>query len=177
MDNKNFPAPEEITTAMHKLVTSFPGGYGAMSQRLAHDGTHNGLSNRVRQVGGQMVPFGMAIMMEQISGRSDITEAMCRINGGTFVKFPDIEEMGNEELLVKFNELLAALGQFAKAHNEFTSDGVLDRDESKRMRIKGYRVQSLVAEIMAVTELLFGEGDASGVQSRGVGCASIKRVE
>ncbi|MCX2942910.1 DNA-binding protein [Rahnella perminowiae] len=177
MDNKNYPAPEDITTAMHKLITSFPGGYGAMSQRLAHNGTHNALSNRVRQVGGQMVPFGMAIMMEQISGRSDITEAMCRINGGTFVKFPDIEEMGNEELLVKFNELLAALGQFAKAHNEFTSDGVLDRDESKRMRIKGYRVQSLVAEIMAVTELLFGEGDASGVQSRGVGCASIKRVE
>ncbi|QQN37875.1 DNA-binding protein (plasmid) [Rahnella aceris] len=176
MDNKNYPAPEDITTAMHKLITSFPGGYGAMSQRLAHNGTHNALSNRVRQVGGQMVPFGMAIMMEQISGRSDITEAMCRINGGTFVKFPDIEEMGNEELLIKFNELLAALGQFAKAHNEFTSDGVLDRDESKRMRIKGYRVQSLVAEIMAVTELLFGEGDASGVQSRGVGDLT-KRVE
>jgi len=52
----------------------------------------------------------------------------------------------------------------------------LDRDESKRMRIKGYRVQSLVAEIMVVTELLFGEGDARSVQPR-ASCASIKRVE
>src|SRR5471032_354379 len=161
---------------MHKLITSFPGGYGAMAQQLAHDGTHNALCNRVRQVGGQMVPLGMALDMESISGRSDITEAMCRRNGGTFVKFPDIAEMGNEELLIKFNELLAALGQFAKAHNEFTADGVLDRDESKQMRVKGYRVQSLVAEIMVVTELLFGEGDAPSVQLR-ASCASIKRVE
>lgn len=176
MDNKNFPAPEDITAAIHKLVTSFPGGYGAMAKQLAHDGTHNALSNRVRQVGGQMVPLGMAIDMESISGRSDITETMCRRNGGTFVKFPDVVEMGNEELLIKFNELLAALGQFAQAHNEFTADGVLDRDESKRMYIKGYRIQSLVAEIMVVTEMLFGEGDARSVQPR-ASCASIKRVE
>ncbi|MGC6386543.1 YmfL family putative regulatory protein [Ewingella sp. S1.OA.A_B6] len=176
MDNKNFPVPDDITTAMHKMITSFAGGYSAMAERLAHDGTHNALSNRVRQVGGQMVPFGMAIDMESISGRSDITEAMCKRNGGTFVKFPEIAEMGNEELLIKFNELLTALGQFAQVHNEFTADGVLDRDESKRMRIKGYRVQSLVAEIMVVTEMLFGEGDAPSVQP-GASCASIKRVE
>lgn len=176
MDNKNFPVPEEFTAAMHRLITSFAGGYGAMAERLAHDGTHNALSNRVRQVGGQMVPFGMAIMMEQISGRSDITEAMCRSNGGTFVKFPEIAEMGNEELLIKFNELLAALGQFAKAHNDFTADGELDRDETKRLRIKGYRVQSLVAEIMVVTELLFGKDDAPSVQL-GASGALTKRVE
>jgi len=176
VDNKNFPAPDDITGAMHKLITSFPGGYEAMSLRLSEAGTYNSLSNRVRQVGGQMVPLGMAINMESVSGRSDITEAMCRRNNGTFVKFPDVEQMGNEELLIKFNELLSALGNFAKAHNEFTSDGVLDRDESKRMRVKGYRVQSLVAEIMVVTEMLFGEGDARSVQPR-ASSAQLNSVE
>ncbi|GKX46116.1 MULTISPECIES: YmfL family putative regulatory protein [Pectobacterium] len=164
MDNKNFTAPADITAAMHKLITEFAGGYEAMAQQLSHDGTYNALSNRVRQVGGQMVPFGMAIQMEAISDRTDITQAMCKRAGGVFVKLPDVEQTDNEELLVKFNELLASLGAFAHAHNEFTADGVLDRDETKRMRAKGYRVQSLVAEIMVVTEMLFGEGDASSVQ-------------
>ncbi|QMV54103.1 YmfL family putative regulatory protein [Ewingella americana] len=164
MDNKNYPVPEDITGAMHKLITSYAGGYGAMAEQLAHDGTHNALSNRVRQVGGQVVPFGMALMMEEISGRHDITEAICRRAGGAFVKFPEVEQMGNEELLVKFNELLAALGQFASAHNEFTADNYLDRDESKRLRIKGYRVQALVAEILVVTEMLFGKVEAPSVQ-------------
>ncbi|MCU1787491.1 DNA-binding protein [Pectobacterium polaris] len=164
MDNKNFTAPADITAAMHKLITEFAGGYEAMAQQLSHDGTYNALSNRVRQVGGQMVPLGMAIQMESISGRTDITQAMCKRAGGVFVALPDIDQVDNEELLVKFNELLASLGIFARAHNEFTADGVLDRDETKRMRAKGYRVQCLVAEIMVVTEMLFGEGDASSVQ-------------
>lgn len=84
--------------------------------------------------------------------------------------------MDNEELLVKFNELLSALGLFAKAHNEFTADGVLDSDESKKLKAKGYRIQSLVAEIYAVTVMMFGEGDAQDMRSR-ASIASIKRVE
>jgi hypothetical protein len=153
-----------MTVAMHKLITSTPGGYEAMAQQLSHDGTHNALSNRVRQIGGQMVPFGMAIQLEAFSGRTDITEAMCKRAGGVFVKLPDVDQVGNEELLHKFNDLLAALGDFSRAHNEFTHDGVLDREESKRLRAKGYRAQSLIAEIWVISEMLWGEGDAKSMQ-------------
>jgi hypothetical protein len=166
VDNKDFPTQDDISEAIHKLITLFAGKYGAMAQQLDPvTGTENALRNRVRQVAGQVVPLGMAVEMESISGRSDITEAMCKRAGGVFVKLPAVEQMGNEELLYKFNDLLASLGQFAKAHNEFTADGVLDRDESKRMKAKGYRVQSLVAEIMVVTEMLFGEDDAQSCSS------------
>jgi len=164
VDNKNFPAPADMAAAMHKLITSTPGGYEAMAQQLSHDGTHNALSNRVRQIGGQMVPFGMAIQLEAFSGRTDITEAMCKRAGGVFVKLPDVDQVGNEELLHKFNDLLAALGDFSRAHNEFTHDGVLDREESKRLRAKGYRAQSLIAEIWVISEMLWGEGDAKSMQ-------------
>ncbi len=164
MDNKNFPSPLDITAAMHKLITEFTGGYEAMAQQLAHDGNYNALSNRVRQVGGQMVTLGMALMMEQISGSSYITQAMCKRAGGVFVKLPDIEQTDNQELLTKFNQLLASLGAFAQAHNEFTADGVLDRDESKRLKALGYQAQSLISEIWVISEMLWGEGDASSVQ-------------
>jgi hypothetical protein len=165
VDNKDFPTQDDISEAIHRLITSFPGKYGAMANQLDPvTGTENALRNRVRQVSGQVVPLGMAVEMESISNRSDITEVMCRRAGGVFVKLPDVAQLDNEELLIKFNELMAALGQFAQAHNEFTSDGVLDLDESKRLKAKGYRVQSLVAEIYVVTVMLFGKGDAQGLQ-------------
>lgn len=177
MDNKDFPTQDDISEAIHKLITLFPGKYSAMAQQLDPvSGTENALRNRVRQVSGQVVPLGMAAEMESISGRSDITEAMCKRAGGVFVKLPEVEQMGNEELLYKFNDLLASLGQFARFHNESTSDGVLDSEESKRMKAKGYRVQCLVAEIMVVTEMLFGEGDATDMRSV-ASVALTKRVE
>ncbi|MDR3431075.1 MAG: YmfL family putative regulatory protein [Rouxiella aceris] len=167
MDNKNFPTQDDISDAIHQLITQTPGKYEAMAKNLDPvAGTENALRNRVRQIAGQVVPLGMAVEMEMYSGRSDITAAMCKRAGGVFVKLPDVQQMGNEELLMKFNELLSALGQFASTHNEITADGVLDKDEKNLMQTKGYRVQALVAEIMVVTEMLFGEGDAQSVQLR-----------
>lgn len=162
MDNKDFPTQPDISDAIHQLITQTPGKYYAMAKQLCPlSGTENALRNRVRQLSGQVVPFGMAIEMESISGRSDITEAMCKRAGGVFVKLPEVSETDNEELLIKFNELLSALGDFGRAHNQFTADGILDRDESKRLKAKGYRAQSIIAEILVVTEMLWGDATDS----------------
>jgi len=169
VDNKDFPTQSDISDAIHMLITQTPGKYDWMAKQLdPATGTENALRNRVRQIGGQMVPLGMAVEMEAISGRTDITQAMCHRAGGTFVKLPQIEQMDNEELLVKFNELISSLGQFSQVHNEITSDGVLDLDEKRLMHAKGHRVQTVVAEIMAVTEMLFGESDARECAAPGV---------
>ena len=120
------------------------------------------------------MPLGMAITLEQISGRSDITEAMCKRAGGVFVKLPEVNDIGNEELLIKFNDLLVALGDFGRAHNEFTADGVLDSDETKRLRAKGYKAQSIIAEIVAVSVMLWGDAPECGSGASG---ALTKRVE
>nr|WP_276528262.1 YmfL family putative regulatory protein [Yersinia bercovieri] len=116
----------------------------------------------------------MAVEMESISGRSDITEAMCKRAGGVFVKLPEVNDIGNDELLIKFNDLLVALGDFGRAHNEFTSDGILDRDETKRLKAKGYKAQSIIAEIVAVTVMLWGDAPVCGTEASG---ALTKRVE
>ncbi|WP_227746630.1 phage regulatory CII family protein [Yersinia enterocolitica] len=63
------------------------------------------------------------------------------------MKLPDVCDIGNEELLIKFNELLAALGDFGRAHNEFTADGVLDRNESKRLKLKGIEHSRLLQRL------------------------------
>ncbi len=175
VDNKDFPTQPDISDAIHQLITQTPGKYDAMAKQLCPlSGTENALRNRVRQLAGQVVPLGMAIEMESISGRSDITEAMCKRAGGVFVKLPEVNDIGNDELLIKFNDLLVALGDFGRAHNEFTSDGILDRDETKRLKAKGYKAQSIIAEIIAISVMLWGDAPVCGTEASG---ALTKRVE
>lgn len=76
MDNKDFPTQDDISDAIHRLITQFPGKAARWAVADPVAGTENALRNRVRQVSGQVVPLGMAVEMESISGRSDITEAM-----------------------------------------------------------------------------------------------------
>ena len=150
--------PTWLVAAIKKTITDLPGGYAEAAEWLGT--TENALFNRLRAEGDQIFPLGWAMVLQRASGSSHIADAIAFHTTGVFVKLPQIEQMGNEELLTKFNDLLSALGRFAQFHNESTADGVLDEEENRKMKAKGYRVQSLVAEIMVVTEMLFGEGDA-----------------
>lgn len=160
MDNRNYPTPPEITGAIHKLITSFDGKYPAMASRLdPESGTENALRNRVRQLNGQMVPLGMALEMEAEANSNVITEAIAKYRGGVFVKLPVFEDLDNDELLKKFNELMAGLGDFCRQHNQFTSDGVLDSQEKKALKLTSYNIQCRLSEILVITDLIFGKGD------------------
>jgi hypothetical protein len=158
--------PAWLVAAIKKTITELPGGYAEAAEWLGT--TENALFNRLRTGGDQTFPLNWALVLQRAGGASHIADAVAHHSNGVFVKLPEIEQMGNEELLTKFNDLLSALGRFARFHNESTADGVLDRDESKQMKAKGYRVQALVAEIMVVTEMLFGEGDARECAAPGV---------
>ncbi|MFC3191091.1 YmfL family putative regulatory protein [Pseudocitrobacter faecalis] len=158
--------PAWLVTAIKKTITDLPGGYAEAAEWLGV--TENALFNRLRVDGDQIFPLGWAMVLQRAGGVNHIADAVAFHTNGVFVKLPEIEQMGNEELLTKFSELLSALGRFAQYHNESTSDGVLDSEENKRMKAKGYRVQALVAEIMVVTEMLFGEGDARECAAPGV---------
>ena len=163
---KVYKQPAWLVTAIKRTITELPGGYAEAAEWLG--ATENSLFNRLRSDGDQTFPFGWAMLLQRAGGSNHIADAVAFDSNGVFVKLPVIKQMGNEELLFKFNELLSALGRFARFHNESTSDGVLDSEETRRMKAKGYRVQALVAEIMVVTEMLFGEGDARECAAPGV---------
>lgn len=160
MDNRNYPTPKEITDAIHQLITSFDGKYPEMAKRLdPMSGTENSLRNRVRQLNGQMVPLGMILEMEAEANSNVITEAIAKYRGGVFVKLPEFNEFDNDELLNKFNNLIADLGQFCRQHNEFTADGILDKKEKKSLKATSYAIQCRLSEIIVITEMIFGKGD------------------
>lgn len=163
---KVYKQPEWLVTAIKRTITELPSGYAEATEWLS--ATENSLFNRLRSDGDQTFPFGWAMPLQGAGGSNHIANAVAFDSNGVFVKLLVIEQMGNEELLFKFNKLLSALGRFARFHNESTSDGVLDSEEIRRMKAKGYRVQALVAEIMVVTETLFGEGDACDCVAPGI---------
>lgn len=161
MDNRNFPIPDEIIDAVHKLIRSYPGGYSEMSKRLdPESGTENSLRNRVRKDrNDQQVTLGMILEMEAEANSNVITEAIAKYRGGVFVKLPEFNEFDNDELLNKFNNLIADLGQFCRQHNEFTADGILDKKEKKSLKATSYAIQCRLSEIIVITEMIFGKGD------------------
>ncbi|WP_145517372.1 YmfL family putative regulatory protein [Yersinia mollaretii] len=132
MDNKDFPTQPDITDAIHKLITSTTGGYEGMAQQLAHNGTDHALRNRVRQHHGQVVPLGMAVLMESISGRTDITEAMCKRVNAVMVKLPNIDQIHDEELHERFLMFGAKYGELHHKFIEYTADGELDHIEEAK---------------------------------------------
>lgn len=161
MDNRKFPIPDDIIDAVHRLIRSYPGGYAEMSKRLDPDsGTENSLRNRVRKDrNDQQVTLGMILEMEAEADSNVITEAIARHQNGVFVKLPDVDNVDNDDLLKKFNELIAELGEFCRRHNEYISDGIFDRNEKNMLSANAYSLQSKLTEIVQLTDLIFGEGD------------------
>ena len=161
MDNRNFPIPNEIIDAVHKLIRSYLGGYSEMSKRLdPESGTENSLRNRVRKDrNDQQVTLGMILEMEAEADSNVITEAIARHQNGVFVKLPSVENVDNDDLLKKFTELVSELGQFCCKHNEFISDGILDSKEKAMLSANAYCLQSKLTEIVQLTDLIFGIGD------------------
>ena len=161
MDNRNYPIPKEITDAIHQLIMSFDGKYSEMARRLdPPSDTENALRNRERQLNGQTVPLGMILDMEAEANSNVITESIAKHRGGVFVKLPEFNnELDNDELLNKFNNLIGELGQFCRQHNEFTADGILAKKEKKSLKATSYVIQCRLSEIIVITEMIFGKGD------------------
>lgn len=159
MDNKKFPVPDDILDATHGLIRAYPGGYKEMAKRLdPESGTEHSLRNRVRKdKKDQQVTLGMMLEMEAEAESNVITEAIAKFQGGVFVKLPVLDEIDNEDLLKKFNNLINELGAFCKQHNEFTADGILDKKEKKALKTTAYTIQCRLSEIVAITEMIFGD--------------------
>jgi len=172
---KVFKQPAWLVTAIKKTITELPGGYAEAAEWLG--ATENSLFNRLRSDGDQTFTFGWAMLLQRAGESNYIADAVAFNSNRVFLKLPVIEQMGNEELLFKFNELLSALDRFARFHNESTSDGVLDSEEARRMKAKRYRVQALVSEIMVATEMLFREGGARDCEAPDVFASNSRCME
>ena len=112
--------------------------------------TRDALSNRVYGRKGQQLPEDDILELQILSGQPFYAEAFAADSGGVFIRLPEVVG-DNEDLLVKFQQLYASLGDLSRAHHEFTSDGEIDKKEKKVLDGLTDKIQRTLIEIMSIT--------------------------
>ena len=134
--------------ALLQMIRSIEGGMSKAADHLGY--TRDALSNRIYERKGQQLPYDDILELQILSGRALYAEAFSLESGGVFVKLPEVDA-GNEELLAKFQQLYAFLGELSKAHYETTKDGLVDKREKKLLEGLTDKIQRTLIELMAIT--------------------------
>lgn len=139
----------EIRKSYLAMIKEYPGGWDAMSAALGM--SRDALENRIYERKGQSVLVETALQMQQFSGSTHFAEAVAQQSGGVFMRFPERSDQGRDELLAKFNELYAELGDLSSKFREYVKDDEIDRKERADLTDVGQHIHRKVEELLALT--------------------------
>lgn len=142
-----------MRSAYQKMITAYPGGWSAMAAAMGW--SLAGLENRVYERKNQQMTVHDAFQLQAFSGSTNFAEAVATRSGGTFVKLPNIDQLENDELLKKFQQLQVHLGQLSKTFITATADGEVDRKEKQQLDAIACDIHKTLAELMALTYMIY----------------------
>lgn len=132
---------------------------GSWSVAAAHLGmTRDALENRVYEKKGQTLWLEDILELQAHADSTLFAEWIAQRSGGTFVKLPDVEHFGNEELLAKFNELYAELGRLSMEHNDALGDNIIDKGEAGKLTARVAEIHQTLEELLALTFKIYKRG-------------------
>ncbi len=132
-----------------KMIKSFPGGKDALA--VAMGMTIHAFDNRLYNRKGQDFTADEELQIQSFSGTTFFADAVASLSGGVFVELPDVSDIGNDELLEKWNALYAKVGEFSGKFSRAISDDVVDQRERQDLSAAGEGVNKLVQELLALT--------------------------
>lgn len=135
------------------MIKAFPGGWDAMAGALGM--TRMALENRIYERKGQAVLVETALQMQQFSGTTHFAEAVAQMSGGLFMQMPDHGAHDSQELLAKFNELYAELGDLSVKFKTSVADDLIDNQERKDLSDVGLQIHRTVEELLALTFAIY----------------------
>lgn len=135
------------------MVKAFPGGWDAICGALGM--TRDGLENRIYERKGQDVRVQTALQMQAFSETTLFAQAISTASGGTFVKLPCMEHVGNEEISEKFHEAMEQLGILSAEYRLATKDGEVDAREREKLNAIIDKMHMILDEIRALTARFF----------------------
>ncbi|MDC9623889.1 YmfL family putative regulatory protein [Xenorhabdus sp. XENO-7] len=144
--------PTWYSRVVKRMITKLNGGYKEAAEWLGV--TENSVYNRLRDEGDQIFPIGFAEVIQSACGEPLLVEEMARRAGGVFVPSP-VVEVDREDIAAKFNELVGKMGELAQRWNEFTADGVIDKQERAELNYIGERLQILTLEYLSLSYRYF----------------------
>lgn len=142
-----------IRKAYLAMIKEYPGGWDAMSAALGM--TRDALENRIYERKGQSVLVETALQMQQFSSTTHFAEAVAQMSGGVFLELPTGGEHDREELLAKFNELYAKLGELSDKFRRYVEDNEIDRREREDLGDTGQDIHRTVEELLALTFTIY----------------------
>ena len=138
------------------MIRAFPGTWDAIAPALGF--SHAALQNRVYEVKGQVVSTESALMMQRLTGMTRFAEEVAQLSGGVFMRLPEVGDHGRDELLSKFNELYAELGELSGKFRESVADGEVDSLEWDGLTHVGHEIHRTLEELLALTAQVYRRG-------------------
>lgn len=148
----------DLRQARLKMIKAMQGGWDAMAAALGM--TRDALENRIYERKGQSVLTETDMQMQAFSQSTYFAEAVAAASGGTFVKLPHLDDVDNDSLLAKFNELHAKLGLLSQRFGEYTKDGELSHREKSDLSSIGDEVHKTMQELLTLTFRIYCRSDA-----------------
>lgn len=149
----------EIKKAYLAMIREYPGGWDAMAAALGM--TRDALENRIYERKGQSVLTETALQMQQFSSSTHFAEAVAQVSGGVFMKLPEHGDHDRDELLAKFNELYAELGDLSIKFKVSIEDGEIDKRERADLSDVGQHIHRTVEDLLTLTFQIYCRPSAS----------------
>jgi hypothetical protein len=151
------------------MIKAFPGGWDAICGALGM--SRDALENRIYERKGQDLHVQTALQMQAFSQTTNFVDAICTLSGGTFVRLPCVEHIGNEAISEKFHELFEELGKLSQEFRESTKDGEIDARERERMNALVDQMHKTMDELRAMTFKVYCRDTKAATVARDGGAA------
>lgn len=144
----------DLRIAVHRAARGFNGGIEALAAALsAPDHQVKAQILRNQLVGNERHSLGLdrAEEIVDLCDSDELAHAAARQRGGVFLKLPEPGVYDREELLTKFNDLYAQLGELSATFRRSVEDGEVDTREKQDITRIGQGIHSTVEELLALT--------------------------
>lgn len=107
--------------------------------------------NRVLGKKDQDFRVRQALQMQELSKTTHFAEAVASVSGGVFVALPDTEDCDREELLKKFNQLHAEIGNLSQRFLEYTEDDEICEKEKHSLNLIASKIHKDLQELLRLS--------------------------
>lgn len=143
-----------IRKAIIEDVDAFVGGRAALATALGMASV-NAFNNRLYELKGQKFDFDTPLIIQQLSGTTHYAQAVAAESGCVLVKLPHVEVNDRQDLLSKFVETIAKIGELSSDFNKFTGKGELTEAECEVLRADGQKVHREIEELLGLAMHLY----------------------
>lgn len=145
---------DTIRQAMLDMIKSLPGSWQAAFHGLGLK-SQAALENRVYERQGQSMRTSLCLELQALSNSTRYAEAIAQLSGGVFIRLPQTTDVGNDDLLEKFNTLYAELGRLSAIFRESVKDNEVNATERTDLTQIGQQIHRTVEELLCLTFMVY----------------------